>query len=133
MMTTVDQASLAALDPGSLRTLEARAKTDPQGALKDAAKQFEALFMQMMLKAMRDTVPEGGLTQSNEGRMYQELLDQQWAQQLAARGMGLADLLTAQLSGQLAAQAPEAVSSASSAQAMPVAADRSNRSGDKHP
>jgi flagellar protein FlgJ len=113
----VDQASISTLDFSHLQSLQSRAKTDPQGALKDAAKEFEAQFLQMMLKAMRDTVPDGGLTQSNEGRMYQELLDQQWAQQLAGHGVGLADMLVEQLGPSLA----------SSAQATDATADRLDR------
>ena len=52
-------AALAA-DTKSLDALRSQAKQEPDRALKDAAKQFEALFMQMLLKSMRDSLPKGG-------------------------------------------------------------------------
>ena len=44
-------------------------------ALKAAAQQFEALFLQMVLKSMRDTLPHDSPFDSDQSRMYQSLLD----------------------------------------------------------
>ncbi len=74
-------------------------KNDPK-ALKAAAQQFEALFLQMVLKSMRDATPQDGLFSSDQSRMYESLLDQQLSQVMAARGgTGLAALIEKQLSG----------------------------------
>ncbi|MDP2808786.1 MAG: flagellar assembly peptidoglycan hydrolase FlgJ [Rhodocyclaceae bacterium] len=71
---------------------------DPQ-ALKAVARQFEALFMQMVLKSMRDATPREGLLDSEQTRLYESLLDQQLSQVLTAKGgTGLAAMIEKQLS-----------------------------------
>ena len=73
-------------------------KADPQ-ALKTAARQFEALFLQMVLKSMRAATPQTGPFESDQTRFYQELLDSQLAQAMAAKGgTGLAAVIERQLS-----------------------------------
>lgn len=70
---------------------------DPQ-ALKAAARQFEALFLQMVLKSMRDATPKDGLFDSDQTRMYESLLDQQLAQVMSGKGgTGLAAMIEKQL------------------------------------
>ena len=84
-------------DTVELRGLAAR---DPDAALKAASQQFEAIFLNMMLKSMRDATPESGLMQGEEGKIYQEMMDRQLSQLLASRGAtGLAGLIERQLSG----------------------------------
>lgn len=95
-----------ALDVQALESLKHKAAKDPQAALKQAAQQFEAIFIGIMLKSMRDAVPESGLMSSNETKFYDSLMDQQWSQELAKRGIGLAEQLTAQLSKTLPSAAP---------------------------
>ena len=74
-------------------------KADPQ-ALKAAAQQFEAVFLQMVLKSMRAATPQTGPFDSDQSRFYQELLDAQLAQAMAAKGgTGLAAVIERQLSG----------------------------------
>ena len=95
-------ASLAS-DVKSLDNLRMQAKTDPDKALKQAAIQFEALFMQMLLKSMRDATPKYDTTASDAGRMYTGMLDQQLSQTLSSqtqsgKGLGLADIMMKQLS-----------------------------------
>ena len=100
-MSIQDMGSQFALDVQGQERLKHTARTDEAAGLRGAAQQFEALFLQMMLKSMRDTVPSGGLLDSQQGEFYQSMLDQQWAQTMAERGIGLADHLVAQLEGQL--------------------------------
>ncbi|PMR71235.1 flagellar assembly peptidoglycan hydrolase FlgJ, partial [Halomonas heilongjiangensis] len=88
-----------ALDMQGLNRLKHSARQDPAGGVRGAVQQFEALFIQMMLKSMRDAVPTTGLIDSKQTEFYQSLLDQQWSQTLASRGIGLADSLVAQLEG----------------------------------
>jgi flagellar protein FlgJ len=70
--------------------------------LRAAAQQFEALFLQQVLKSMRDATPQDGIFDSEQTRMYQSLLDQQLSQVLStkANGTGLAALIEKQLSRQ---------------------------------
>lgn len=86
-----------ALDMQGLQRLKHSARQDPSQGVRGAAEQFEALFIQMMLKSMRDAVPTTGLIDSKQTEFYQSLLDQQWSQTMASRGIGLADSLVAQL------------------------------------
>ena len=95
-----------ALDMQGLERLKQSARYNPEEGLEQTARQFEALFVQMMLKSMRDTVPDSGLTDSNHRQFYTTLLDQQLAQTVASRGVGLAEQLVSQLKGQLPAGAP---------------------------
>lgn len=96
------QQSMAA-DSRSLDALRTQASKDPKAALKAAAKQFETVFMNMVLKSMRDTVPKDGLMSGgSEEQMFQGMLDQQFAQSMAdGKGTGLADLIVKQLSRNL--------------------------------
>jgi peptidoglycan hydrolase FlgJ len=100
-MSIQDMGSQFALDVQGLERLKHTARNDEAAGLRGAAQQFEALFLQMMLKSMRDTIPSGGLLDSQQGEFYQSMLDQQWAQTMAGRGIGLADHLVAQLETQL--------------------------------
>lgn len=86
-----------AADGRSLDALRRDAQRDPHGAVKKAAQQFEALFMQMVLKSMRDALPQSGMLDSTAQQMYTGMLDQQLATRVAASGTGLADMLAKQL------------------------------------
>lgn len=102
-------AQLNAIDPTSFGDLKrlARDGRSPE-ALRAAAKQFEALFLQMVLKSMRDAVPPNGLFDSDQTRLFQSLQDQQLAMNLAqGRGVGLADVIYRQLGGGVSGDASE--------------------------
>ena len=75
-------------------------KNDP-GVLREVASQFEALFVQSLLKNMRDSsLAEPIFGQSDQFEMYQGMLDQQFAVEMSrGRGIGIADMLVRQLGG----------------------------------
>ncbi|MGD9833838.1 MAG: flagellar assembly peptidoglycan hydrolase FlgJ, partial [Piscinibacter sp.] len=50
-----------ATDTRSLEALKSSAGKDPKAAVKEAAKQFEALFMQQLMKSMRDASMSSGM------------------------------------------------------------------------
>ncbi len=82
--------------------IAAREKT-PE-AIRAVASQFEALFVQTMLKSMRDATPGTGLFDSSQTRMYQDLYDKQISLDLAGKGeFGFTELLVRQLGGDSAA------------------------------
>ena len=87
-----------AVDANSLNGLRSAATQNSPEALKGAAKQFEALFLNMMLKSMRDATPQDGMLDSQQTKMFTGMLDQQLSQNMAQRGVGLADMLARQLS-----------------------------------
>ncbi len=67
--------------------------------LRVAAEQFEAIFTQTLLKQMREAMPKGGLFDSDQGRFYEQMFDQQLASSLGTHGgLGLSDILVRQLS-----------------------------------
>lgn len=100
-MSVADGAAGFALDVQGLQRLRSQAGRDGEAGLKEAARQFEALFLQSMLKSMRAAIPKSEISSDSQTELYTELLDQQWAQALATRGMGLAEHLTKGLAGQV--------------------------------
>lgn len=96
MATDPLTASLAA-DTRSLDALKFRAKTDPDAALKDVARQFETLFMNMLLKSMREATPQDSMFDNEQSRFYTSMLDQQLSEKMSARGLGMADIMVRQL------------------------------------
>lgn len=72
-------------------------------ATKEVAKQFETLFLQMMLKSMRDASTTGDSQESDQTRFYQEMFDKQIALDLTNNknggGLGIADLLARDMGG----------------------------------
>ena len=97
-MTAAGAIDQLAIDVNSLGRTKLLAKENPRAALKSAAQQFEAVFLQMVLKAMRDASPKEGIFDSEQSRLYQSLLDQQLAQTLSAKGStGLSAIIEKQL------------------------------------
>jgi len=101
----VADAPTSALDFRALEQL--RQSVKKQGATlalnpqtRAVARQFEALFLQLMLKRMREATPRTGLLENDQTRMMQSLADEQLAQQLATPGIGLAEALLRQIAGQ---------------------------------
>lgn len=86
-----------ALDLQGLQQLKHTVRSDSASGLSEVSKQFEALFLQTMFKSMREAIPQSGLFDSAQTQLYTELLDQQWAQHLAGKGLGLAEQLAEQM------------------------------------
>jgi flagellar protein FlgJ len=85
-------------DVSSLRNLKRDAATGSQAALEKTAEQFEAMFLQMMLKSMRQAAPSDGMFDSDQTRFYQDMFDQQISIDMAKkRQLGIADMLVKQL------------------------------------
>ncbi len=98
MTPTANASNTLAFDTQGLESLRIKAKGNPGEATAAAAKQFESLFLGMMLKSMRSATPQDGPFDSEQSKLYTSLLDQQLAQQMAKRGTGLAEVMTRQLS-----------------------------------
>lgn len=100
MLTDSRLMASAAWDAQSLNDLKTKAGQDPQANLRPVARQVEGMFVQMMLKSMREALPKDGIFSSDSTRMYTSLYDQQIAQQMTAgKGLGLADMMVQQMSG----------------------------------
>lgn len=126
-----------ALDARSLDALRRDATQDPRAALRQAAGQFEALFMQQLLKSMRDAMPKSGLFDGPGHDTYVGMLDQQLAQSMSNRQGGLAEIIARQLERNFAPkQTTDAIAAASEealsrarAQASSAPADRAAHRG----
>ncbi len=91
-------------DLHGLNSVKQAARKDDPEALKVVAKQFESMFINMVLKSMRDAtdVMSTDLFSSNETKFYRDMHDQQLSLSLSeSGGYGLADVLYKQLSAQL--------------------------------
>lgn len=84
------------IDP-ALAALKREARSDPQKAARQAAVQFEQLFVQMMLKSMREATPQFDPLAGQSARTFQGMLDEQRAKAVAERGLGLAPIIERQL------------------------------------
>jgi flagellar protein FlgJ len=84
-------------DMGRLAQLKHQTQGGPE-ANKQVARQFEALFLQMMVKRMRAAaIPKEGLFHSQQSEMIQGMADEQMALQLSDPGIGLARSMLAQM------------------------------------
>lgn len=100
-MKAFDKLDQPAFDVRSLDTLKREAGRQTPGALKAAAKQMEGIFVQMMMKSMRDATFKDDLMNSQSSEMYTAMHDQQVAQNIAGSGqLGFADLIVRQLGGE---------------------------------
>lgn len=94
------------LDARGLETLKARARDDPKSVAREAARQFEAVFLNQVLKQMRAALPGGDPLSSNATKLQTELFDQQLSERLAQRGTGLGAQIARHLERVLGAQQP---------------------------
>ncbi|WP_374122352.1 flagellar assembly peptidoglycan hydrolase FlgJ [Variovorax boronicumulans] len=113
--------SLAA-DARSLDSLKLAAGANDPKAIKEAAKQFESLFMRELLKSMREATMKSGLMDSDGEKLGTDLLDQQFAVQLSGMPGGLTDAIARQLTQQMTGNARGSVPTVS----LPSAATRIN-------
>ena len=91
------------LDFDGLGQLKGQARQDAKSAIKETAQQFEALFLQMMMKSMRDSIEKSELSESSTMDTFQGMFDKEVSVQLAKKNsMGLADMLVKNLEQQQA-------------------------------
>ena len=99
-------AQAAALSPSSyhdfagLQGLKGRAREDGQSepALRAAAQQFESMFLQEIMRTMRQATIKGDLLESQALETFEGMFDKEVSMQMAKRGgMGLADMLVQQM------------------------------------
>ncbi len=85
-------------DFSGLARLRNQSKQETPGAINEVAKQFESLFLNMVLKSMREAKLADGMLDNDQSKFYREMYDQQLAVHLSGKpGVGLADLIVKQL------------------------------------
>ena len=67
--------------------------------IKESSQEFEAIFLESMLKSMRDSVQKSGLIDGgNAEKMYESMLDSEYAKQMSSQSMtGIAENIEKQL------------------------------------
>jgi flagellar protein FlgJ len=113
-------------DTRSLDALKRRAATDPQGAVRAVAKQFEALFMQELMKSMRASTLASGLLDNEGSKLGSEMLDSQLSTQMTGLPGGLSDAIARQLERQMGlapGPIPTSATSARPASLAPLGAE----------
>ena len=116
-MSLENQLQSGPLDFTSLAQLRASSKAKNENAIKEVSQQFEAIFLNMMLKAMRKATEKSGLTDSHATEAYEQMFDQEIASRLSKTGsLGIAEAIERQIMFQ---QGSDAVG------------DKDNHDGDK--
>jgi Rod binding domain-containing protein len=96
-MTSVNT-STSAMDFAQIAQLKSNAKTDEAGSVKEAAQQFESIFINMMLQSMRKATERSGLMDSDAAQTYEAMFDQELALHLSEQGgFGVAEALERQI------------------------------------
>ena len=119
MMGSANANALAA-DVQGLGKLNTLAGKDQRAAIRESARQFEALFMNELLKSMREASFKSGLLDSEESNLANDLLDQQWATQMTGMPRGLSEMIERQLTQQLDAAMQRGAEPSSLGGAAPV-------------
>ena len=92
------------LDFEGLGKLRGQARQDGKAALRETAQQFEGMFLQMMLKSMREATAKSDLVESSGAETFEAMFDKEVTTQLSKRNMmGVADMLVKTQSRQMTA------------------------------
>ncbi|MFY3384926.1 flagellar assembly peptidoglycan hydrolase FlgJ [Paracidovorax sp. MALMAid1276] len=99
---TTSTSNALAVDVRSLNALKYEAGTANSAQVtREAAKQFESLFMRELIKSMREATMKSGLMEGEQGNLGQDLLDQQLAVSMSGQQGGLSEAIARQLSRQM--------------------------------
>ena len=112
------QGQSLASDTKGVDALRYAASKDPKAAIKETAKQFEGIFMQQLMKSMRQATLSSGLLENSGTQMGTELLDTQFAQSLSGRPGGLSEMIARHLERQLGEPLANMAKDAASAQTV---------------
>ena len=97
---TMANQALAA-DGRALNALKVQAGQNSPEAAREAAKQFESLFMREMIKSMREATMKSGLLDGAEGNLANDMYDQQLSVQMSGLPGGLTEAIQRQLTRQM--------------------------------
>ncbi len=129
--STASPSNALAVDIRSLNNLKFEAGTANSAATtREAAKQFESLFMRELIKSMRDATMKSGLMEGGQADLGQDMLDQQLSVTMSGMQGGLTEAISRQLSRQMGGGDPafSVPSTVSLQQAMPRVASTATSS-----
>ena len=99
--STVGRFSASFTDNRSIEALKAAAARDPKATIKEASKQFEALFMQEVMKSMRSATLSSGMMENSATQLDTEMLDTQFAGKMTGLPGGLSQAIERHLQRQM--------------------------------
>ena len=119
-MGTMSSPALAGLPTSATNTLSiadlrSAAARDPKAAIRETAKQFEALFMQQIMKSMREATISSGMLENEGTKLGNEMLDSQYAAKMTGLPGGLTDAIARQLERQMGTGAAAALAAPTAA------------------
>ena len=100
-LTGSSTGSLPIADSRSLDALRSTASRDPKAVVREAAKQFEALFLQQLMKSMRESTIATGMLDNAGTKLGNEMLDTQFANKMTGLPGGLGEMIARQLERQI--------------------------------
>ena len=100
-LTGSSAGSMPIADSRSLDALRSTASRDPKAVVSEAAKQFEALFLQQLMKSMRESTISSGMLDNAGTKLGNEMLDTQFANKMTGLPGGLGEMIARQLERQI--------------------------------
>ena len=107
-------------DLASISALRTAAVRDPKAAIQETAKQFEALFMQQLMKSMREATVSSGMLENEGTKLGTEMLDSQYASKMTGLPGGLSAAIVRQLERQMGSGSATAAPAAAGAAGAPA-------------
>ncbi|CAL4326404.1 rod-binding protein [Buchnera aphidicola] len=80
-----------------IRELKYQVHNDSKKYSIQTAKEVESLFIQMLLKSMRNSLPQDDLLGNNQSRLYTDIYDQEISRCMSQKGIGLTDIILKQI------------------------------------
>jgi len=119
-LTGSSTGSLPIADSRSLDALRSTASRDPKAVVREAAKQFEALFLQQLMKSMRESTIATGMLDNAGTKLGNEMLDTQFANKMTGLPGGLGEMIARQLERQITGVSVGSATTSPPAAAVPT-------------
>jgi Rod binding domain-containing protein len=120
-MSTISPQVGSSLDFQGLGELRAQAQRDQRGALRETARQFEAMFIQTIMATMREAGFKSDLVESSSMETFQAMHDKEISLAMTRRGgLGLADMLVDQMERNKMVPAAQALAQRGNAPQTPL-------------
>jgi len=104
-LDSVQNTKTKSTDDDFERRLKAAAENGDNAELKQVCKEFEGIFVSMMYKQMRATVPKSDYLQSDSAtEIFNSMLDDKLCDAASQKGIGLGDMMYKQMSKQYSKQ-----------------------------
>jgi flagellar protein FlgJ len=77
--------------------LKYQVRTNPKKYALQTAREVEGIFIQMLLKSMRNTLPKNSFLDNNQSLLYREIYDQAISKEISKKGIGLTEIILKQI------------------------------------